>query len=185
MSGIKFYFLYLGYFFTWEPDGKNTCYAKHVQHSRMIVLGFFLGVCVQHNMARAKLGTSGPQNSRCTRDAWHTWLVKLAQKGQESGRWAGGSIHTFTHFPACHSNHSTKKVNKIRELTKKKSTKIFNWFEKGNKIFQVAKKGQQNIFVRQTIKLAQFLVHQVWLSPAQTPHSYEPSSVHQCGKAPP
>ena len=57
----------------------------------------------------------------------------------------------------------TKKVDKIREVATKRSTKFSNLLKMANKIFQVANKGQQNIEA-DTINLAQFLVHRVWQS---------------------
>ena len=66
------------YWTTGGQAGKYTCYAEYVGHSSVIATTISGGV--QHNMACAKLGTSGLQNSWHTRESWHASLVKLAQK---------------------------------------------------------------------------------------------------------
>ena len=103
---------------------KNTCYAEYVRHSCMIaprILG-----CIRHNMACTELGASASRNSQHTRESRCTWLVKLAQKGQENGQ---------------RSKKGQQKLGKLLtkgqqnfEVTKKRSTK---YFSKADTIFIV------------------------------------------------
>ena len=60
------------------------------------------------------------------------------------------------------------------------STKIREVAKKVNKMFEITKR---MLFKADTINLLQFLVHQVWCSPAQTWRSNAPGSAPQCGRA--
>ena len=56
--------------------------------------------------------------------------------------------------------------------------------KKGQQDFEVPKKKVNKIFSKgDTINFSQFLVCQVWHSPAQTHRSNVPSSAHQRGRA--
>ena len=90
-----------------DQTGKNTCDAEYVQHSCVIAPRTCR--CFRHNMACAKLGTSGLWNPGSTRESRCMSLVKLAEKGEENGQTGqrgGHQIREVTkkrlqYFPSC------------------------------------------------------------------------------------